>query len=63
MTTSVPPQGCEYTRPLAATWWEPAIVQRALHKLPWGVNAETLDAVKEPKVRLWYAECAKRGKS
>lgn len=48
----------KYMRAFAAAWPEPAIVQRALHKLPWGVNVELLDAVKEPNVRLWYAERA-----
>lgn len=48
----------KYMRAFAAAWPEPAIVQRALHKLPWGVNVELLDAVREPEVRLWYAERA-----
>lgn len=52
------PRNLKYMRAFAAAWPEPAIVQRALHKLPWGVNVELLDAVKEPKVRLWYAERA-----
>lgn len=46
----------KYMRAFAAAWPDPAIVQRALHKLPWGVNIELLDAIKEPSVRLWYAE-------
>ena len=48
----------KYMRAFAAAWPEPTVVQRALHKLPWGVNVELLDSVKEPKVRLWYAELA-----
>jgi predicted nuclease of restriction endonuclease-like (RecB) superfamily len=52
------PRNLKYMRAFAAAWPEPAIVQRALHKLPWGVNVELLDAVKEAKVRLWYAERA-----
>jgi len=48
----------KYMRAFAASWPDPEIVQRALHKLPWGVNVELLDAVKEPRVRLWYAERA-----
>jgi len=46
----------KYMRAFAAAWPERAIVQQALHKLPWGVNVELLDAIKEPSVRLWYAE-------
>lgn len=44
--------------PRGSAWPEPEVVQRALHKLPWGVNLELLDAAKERKVRLWYAERA-----
>jgi predicted nuclease of restriction endonuclease-like (RecB) superfamily len=48
----------KYMRAFAEAWPDPAIVQRALHKLPWGVNLELLDALKDPKARLWYAERA-----
>lgn len=48
----------KYMRAFAAAWPDAAIVQRALHKLPWGVNVELLDAVKESSDRLWYAERA-----
>lgn len=48
----------KYMRAFAAAWPERAIVQRALHKLPWGVNVELLEAVKKPRIRLWYAERA-----
>lgn len=48
----------KYMRAFAAAWPDAAIVQRALHKLPWGVNVELLDAVKEGSTRLWYAEQA-----
>jgi len=52
------PRNLKYMRAFAAAWPEPTVVQRALHKLPWGVNVELLDSVKEAKVRLWYAERA-----
>ncbi len=48
----------KYMRAFAAAWPEPAIVQRTLHKLPWGVNVELLDRLKQPETRLWYAERA-----
>lgn len=48
----------KYMRAFAAAWPDAAIVQRALHKLPWGVNVTLLDAIKEPSARLWYAEQA-----
>lgn len=48
----------KYMRAFAAAWPDAAIVQRTLHKLPWGVNVELLEAVKDPSDRLWYAEQA-----
>ncbi len=52
------PRNLKYMRAFAAAWPDLAIVQRSLHKLPWGVNIELLDAVKDPSVRLWYAQQA-----
>jgi predicted nuclease of restriction endonuclease-like (RecB) superfamily len=42
------PRNLKYMRAFTAAWPDLAIVQRALHKLPWGVNVELLDAIKEP---------------
>lgn len=52
------PRNLKYMRAFAAAWPDPAIVQRALHKLPWGVNVQLLDALDDPTTRLWYAEQA-----
>ena len=46
-----------YMRAFAEAWPDPAILQRVVGKLPWGQNIELL-AVKDPAVRLWYAEAA-----
>ena len=48
----------KYMRAFAAAWQDEAIVQRTLHKLPWGVNVKLLDALSEPSDREWYAEHA-----
>jgi len=46
-----------YMRAFAEAWPDAAILQRVVGKLPWGQNIELL-AVKDPAVRLWYAEAA-----
>jgi predicted nuclease of restriction endonuclease-like (RecB) superfamily len=54
------PRNLKYMRSFAVAWPDPAIVQQALHNLPWGVNVHLLDALKEPTTRLWYAQQAYR---
>jgi predicted nuclease of restriction endonuclease-like (RecB) superfamily len=46
-----------YMKAFAETWPDPEICQRVVGKLPWGQNIELL-AIKDPAVRLWYAEAA-----
>lgn len=46
-----------YMRAFAEAWPDPAICQRVVGKLPWGQNIALL-AVKDPAVRLWYAQAA-----
>ncbi len=56
------PRNLKYMRAFAAAWPDPAIVQQALHKLPWGVNLALLDKLSETETRLWYANaCAQEG--
>jgi len=45
-----------YMRAFAEAWPDPKIVQRVVGRLPWGQNIELLTKLKEPAVRLWYAE-------
>ena len=52
------PRNLKYMRAFAAAWPDMATVQRALHKLPWGVNLQLLDALGDSATRLWYAEQA-----
>ncbi len=44
-----------YMKAFAEAWPDPSILQRLVGRLPWGQNIELL-AVKDPAVRLWYAE-------
>ena len=45
-----------YMRAFAEAWPDPQIVQRVVGRLPWGQNIELLTKLKEPAIRLWYAE-------
>ena len=45
-----------YMRAFAEAWPDPEIVQRVVGRLPWGQNIELLTKLKEPSVRLWYAQ-------
>ena len=47
-----------YMRAFAEAWPEPEIVQRLVGRLPWGQNIELLSKLKDPQVRLWYAQAA-----
>jgi predicted nuclease of restriction endonuclease-like (RecB) superfamily len=44
-----------FMRALAEAWPDEAIVLRVVRQLPWGHNIDLL-AVKDPAIRLWYAE-------
>jgi predicted nuclease of restriction endonuclease-like (RecB) superfamily len=45
-----------YMRAFAEAWPDSEIVQRVVGRLPWGQNIELLTKLKEPTIRLWYAE-------
>ena len=47
-----------YMRAFAAAWDEDAIVQQAVGRLPWGHNIVLLTKLKDPDLRLAYAEAA-----
>ncbi|AZZ50705.1 PDDEXK nuclease domain-containing protein [Rathayibacter festucae] len=47
-----------YMRAFAASWPEPAIVQQAVARLPWGHITVLLDRLDERDARDWYAETA-----
>jgi predicted nuclease of restriction endonuclease-like (RecB) superfamily len=48
----------KYMRAFADAYPDVEIVQRLLHKLPWGHLLRLLDTVKDPNERLWYAQQA-----
>ena len=47
-----------YMRSFAAAWPDEEIVQRVVGQLPWRVNLALLDKLRDPDVRLWYAQKA-----
>jgi predicted nuclease of restriction endonuclease-like (RecB) superfamily len=49
-----------YMRAFAEAWSEDEIVQRTVGQLPWGHNVVPLTRLKEPALRLRYAEQASR---
>ena len=52
------PRNLKYMRAFAAAWPDEAIVQRPVAQLPWRQNIALLDKVKDPELRLWYAQKA-----
>lgn len=52
------PRNLRYMRTFAAAWPDPAILQRAVARLPWGHQVVLLDKLDTPEQRLWYAEAA-----
>ena len=48
----------QYMRAFAGAWGDRPIVQQAAAQIPWGHNMVLLDKLKDPAIRLWYAERA-----
>lgn len=46
----------KYMRKFAGEWPEREIVQRTVAQIPWRCNLTLLEKLKEPELRLWYAE-------
>ena len=49
------PRNLKYMRKFAEAWPEKQIVQRTVAQIPWRSNITLLDKLKEPNLRLWYA--------
>ncbi|MDP2027395.1 DUF1016 N-terminal domain-containing protein [Sulfuriferula sp.] len=47
-----------YMRAFAEAWPDAEIVQQAVGQLPWGHNLVLLTKLKDPAMRLTYAQCA-----
>jgi predicted nuclease of restriction endonuclease-like (RecB) superfamily len=50
------PRNLKYMKKFAEAWPDIEIVQRTVAQIPWRSNITLLDKLKEPKLRLWYAE-------
>lgn len=50
------PRNLKYMRKFAENWQDIEIVQRTVAQIPWRSNITLLDKIKDPKIRLWYAE-------
>ncbi len=50
------PRNLKYMRKFAENWQDLLIVQRTVAQIPWRSNITLLDKIKDPKIRLWYAE-------
>lgn len=46
----------KYMRKFAEEWPERKIVQRVAAQIPWRNNQALLDKIKDPAIRIWYAE-------
>ena len=50
------PRNLKYMRKFAEAWPDFEIVQRTVAQIPWRSNITLLDKLKDPKLRLWYAQ-------
>lgn len=50
------PRNLKYMRKLAEAWNDFIIVQRTVALISWRSNITLLDKLKEPDIRLWYAQ-------
>lgn len=50
------PRNLKYMRKFAQAWSDVEIVQRTVAQIPWRSNITLLDKIKEPELRLWYAQ-------
>jgi predicted nuclease of restriction endonuclease-like (RecB) superfamily len=54
--TGLSTRNLKYMRAFAESYPDESIVQQAVAQIPWGHNVRILDAVKDPKQRLWYIQ-------
>lgn len=50
------PRNLKYMRKFAEAWPDLEIVQRTVALIPWRSNITLLDKLKDPELRLWYAQ-------
>jgi predicted nuclease of restriction endonuclease-like (RecB) superfamily len=49
------PRNLKYMKKFAEAWTDIQIVQRIVAQIPWRSNIALLDKIKDPDLRLWYA--------
>jgi len=54
--TGFSPRNLKYMRKFADAWNDYEIVQRCVAQIPWRSNITLLDKLKDPTLRLWYAQ-------
>jgi predicted nuclease of restriction endonuclease-like (RecB) superfamily len=54
--TGFSPRNLKYMRKFAEAWTSFEIVQRTVAQIPWRSNITLLDKLKDPALRLWYAQ-------
>jgi len=54
--TGFSPRNLKYMRKFAEAWTDFEIVQRTVAQIPWRSNITLLTKLKEPALRLWYAQ-------
>jgi len=50
------PRNLTYMRKFAAAWPQIELVQRSVALIPWRSNITLLDKLKDPELRIWYAQ-------
>ena len=54
--TGLSPRNLKYMRTFSDSWPDREIVQRTVAQIPWGSNIALLDKLKDPELRIWYAQ-------
>lgn len=50
------PRNLKYMRTFSGSWSDREFVQRTIARIPWRSNIALLDKLKDPDMRLWYAQ-------
>ena len=54
--TGLSPRNLKYMRTFSDSWPDREFVQRTVAQIPWGSNIALLDKLKDPELRIWYAQ-------
>ncbi len=54
--TGFSPRNLKYMRTFAGSWPDREFVQRTIAQIPWRSNIALLDKLKDPEIRMWYAQ-------